>query len=69
MYMATVLKGLKGYSGCNSFGVHVKLFSVRRTLKKLITLAVPPLPYWRKVGWESPNCEDEGDTVTGTMRF
>ena len=35
------------------FEVHVKLFSVKRTPKKLITLAVPPLPYWWKVGVEN----------------
>jgi hypothetical protein len=67
--MTTVVKGLKGYSGHNSLAMHIKLFSVRRALKKLIALAVAPLPYWRKVGVRVPNCEGEGNAVTPTMRF
>jgi len=34
---------------CGMTFTYIKLFSVKRTLKKLITLAIPPFPYWWKV--------------------
>jgi len=45
---------LKDIVDVTIFEGHIKLFSVKRTLKKLIALAVPPFPYWWKVGVRVP---------------